>query len=519
MDLTRINPKASDTLHTARYLARFTSPGLQGQCRTAIRMPPHEDGFICAAADVYRFAEICALDADPLGGHVLEEVLELRTRALIHVMTRVRSLGEKLYKFQEDGVRFLQSTRDALLFDEMGLGKTVQALVALPNDPCGVVVAPKSLTLAWCKDAERWRPDLTFIPVDRTALRAVKPGEFLVTTPDAVRIHHAQRPITTPDSQPKVGSVVILDEAHYYKTPDASRTIAIRRLIEHYDIRWALTGTPLANRPPDLWGTLSSVGLATKMFATKTNFMRIFGGRKLEHNQIVWAKQPPHPNDLALAFRGRALRRLRKVVAPEIPEKTYSTIHCTAPICSPDDRAAIARAARAMESGDPNSDRKLGELSKLRADLARSKIDTMLAFVKQFVDSATPLVVASANSDPLTALNLAHDCPLIVGHTNPMDRFQAVEDFQAGRVKLIGLQSQAGGVGITLTAAHHLLHVQLDWSPSVNSQIEDRICRIGQRKTCVIYKIVSDHPLDTRIFNALLSKSKLMNSTMEAVPS
>lgn len=518
MDLTRINPKASDTLHTARYLARFTDTSLRSKARMAIRMPSYQGGFACAAADVYRLAEICALDADPLSGEVLEEVMEFRTRAFVHALTRVKNLGEKLYPFQEDGVRFLSTNRDTLLFDEMGLGKTVQALVALPDDAYGVVVAPKSLTLAWCKDAERWRPDLTFIPADRTALRAVKPGEFLVTTPDAIRIHHEQRPITNPN-EVKVGSVVILDEAHYYKTPDAARTIAICRLIEHYDIRWALTGTPLANRPPDLWGTLSSIGLATKMFGGKKNFMRIFGGRKLEHDQIVWAKEPPHPKDLALAFRGRALRRLRKVVAPEIPEKTYSTIQCTAPICSPDDRAAIARAARAMETGDPMSDRKLGELSKLRADLARSKVSTMLAFVAQFVDSATPLVVVCANSDPLTALNMAYDCPLIVGSTNAMDRFQAVSEFQDGRVKLIGFHPQAGGVGITLTAAHHLLFVQRDWSVAVNSQAEDRICRIGQRETCVIYDIVSNHPLDTRIFNALRSKSTLMNSTMEAVPS
>lgn len=518
MDLTRINPKASDTLHTARYLARFTDDSLRSKARTEIRMPLHEDGYACAAADVYRLAEICALDADPLPGHVLEEVMEFRARAVNLALNCVQSLGEKLYPFQEEGVRFLQCTRDALLFDEMGLGKTVQALVALPENAYGVVVAPKSLTIAWCKDAERWRPDLTFIPADRTDLRAVSPGEFLVTTPDAVRIHHAQRPITNPN-EVKVGSVIILDEAHYYKTPDAARTIAICRLIEHYDIRWALTGTPLANRPPDLWGTLSSIGLATKMFASKKNFMRIFGGHKLDHDQIVWAKEPPHPKDLTSAFRGRALRRLRKIVAPEIPEKTYSTIQCTAPICSPDDRSAIARAARAMESGDPNSDRKLGELSKLRADLARSKIDTMLAFVKQFADSGTPLVVVSANSDPLTALNLAHDCPLIVGETSTEDRHEAVEDFQSGRFTLIGLHPQAGGIGITLTAAHHLLFVQRDWSVAVNSQAEDRICRIGQRETCIIYDIVSNHPLDTRIFNALRSKSKLMNSTMEAVPS
>jgi SNF2 family DNA or RNA helicase len=99
------------------------------------------------------------------------------------------------------------------------------------------------------------------------------------------------------------------------------------------------------------------------------------------------------------------------------------------------------------------------------------------------------------------------------------NRARAVDEFQAGTTKLIGLQIQAGGVGITLTAAHHLLFVQRDWSPANSDQAEDRICRLGQKSTCVIYDIFSDHELDQIIRRVLASKARLMAATASAMPS
>ena len=99
-----------------------------------------------------------------------------------------------------------------------------------------------------------------------------------------------------------------------------------------------------------------------------------------------------------------------------------------------------------------------------------------------------------------------------------VDRAKAVDDFQAGRASLIGLQQDAGGVGITLTAAHHMLYVQRDWKVDAGTQAEDRICRIGQTETCVIYDILSDHPLDQIIRGVLRSKARLMAATTSEIP-
>ncbi len=516
MRIEKIN--TATTLYETRYSIQFDSEVVEKEARKRFRMPVHGDGFLLSALD--------ALDAFNLAsnnpGGIWDDVIAMRHCARGLLEKRESAAPHTPYPFQKNGAAFLTTSRDAYLGDEMGLGKTMQALLALPDKAHGVIVAPKSLVHTWAKEGELWRPDLEFIVSDRQGLRGVSPGEFLITTPDAVRIHNESSRITYRASMPSPRSVLILDEAHYYKSKDAARTGAIRRLATHFDMRWILTGTPLANKPPDLWNTLASIGLERRMFADWREFTRIFGGTKDHMGAWRWAPEPVHPRDLAAAFRGCSLRRLRKVVAPEIPEKTYVVVPAgQGPGCDAGDRRSIQDAAARV--GDdirtaflPES---LGAISKLRAEVAESKIGHMEDFVRRFVDEGTPLVVVSANSAPLEALRHTFDCPIIDGHASAQARAQSVEDFQAGTTQLIGLNPVAGGVGITLTAAHHLLFVQRDWSLAVNDQVEDRICRIGQRNTCVIYDLVSDHPLDSILFQVLRRKTTLTKATTAAIPS
>ena len=512
MKVTRHNE--ATTLHRARYRIEFDKPEAAKASTRAVRMRADGDGWIASAMDIYKIAEAAGACADRVPSDVLEEVRGMRLMTRLDVVDRLAISDRQLYNFQATGVEFLAHARDALLADEMGLGKTVQALMALPEQACGVVVAPRSLLLGWCREAQLWRPDLKFVPVDREGLRGVVAGEFLVATPDAVRLHHQKVGLEYASADPMPGSVIILDEAHLYKNPEAARTESIQRLSTHFDIRWALTGTPLANKPVDLWGTLSSVGLAMRMFGSRQNFDRIFGGVQDEHGAYYWAKKVVDPDGLRDAFRGRSLRRLRRVVAPEIPEKTYTTIyHQHPPVCTDEDRAKSGR----FEPGSLND--KFDEVvASVQRKLAESKIPVMFSTVDRFVESGDALVVFSANVGPLEALREKYGCGLIVGATSIEDRASIVDEFQQGRTKLIGLQIQAGGVGITLTAAHHMLFVQRDFSPANCDQAEDRICRIGQKSTCQIMDILSSHPLDEIIHKVLVSKARLMLDTTSAIP-
>ncbi len=514
MKLTCTNPNGPTTLSETRYLVEFENEHSKSAARARIRSVLSDPYvFTMAASDMYRLAEIgFECDDELYVGHT-DEAMELRCDAHHQSIMLAKAVNRELYPFQQLGVQFLQANRDCLLADEMGLGKTVQALMALPHHAHGLIVAPKSLVHTWACEGAAWRPDLQFTVLKRDELRATEPGEFIITTPDAVRLHHENNGIPYNYDAPEVNSYLILDEAHYYKTADTARTKAIARLVTHYDNRWLLTGTPLANKPPDLWCVLNSIGLARRMFGSWGRFVVIFGGKKTDDGAWYWAKEPDCPEELAEAFRGRVLRRLRKVVAPQIPEKTYATVHSVYRQRIDDEERTTVK--RAFASGSLDEQFK-EPIAAVRRKLAESKIETMLEEVSRFEQADEPLVVVSANLAPLGALAKATGCPLIAGRINTRQRWNAVSDFQAGRIKLIGIQTQAGGVGITLTAAHHMLMVQRDWSG--NEQAEDRICRIGQTDTCVIWDIISDHPLDRIIHSVLRSKAHLHSETMSAIP-
>ena len=505
-------------LQDTRYLVEFASATTLARARSRIRMPAVQgQQYLCAATDIYLLHETCLALGEPVDDCTLEQVRQLRNCAQDEIADLARECGRELYPYQVAGATFLQRTRVALLLDQMGLGKTVQALMALPRMACGIVVAPKSLLRNWVAEATAWRPDLRFEACDRSRLRGVAPGESIVATPDAVRGHYDASGIVRNTAPALPRSYCILDEAHYYKSAAAKRTEAISRLVTHYDNVWCLTGTPLTNTPADLWGLLDAVGVGHAMFGGWPEFMRVFGGY-VDDRGIKWPPEVADPDALEDAFRGRALRRMRSVVAPEIPGKTHVEIQTEVPSADADERKLVAMFEAAQKDAGPST-KLLGMMSKMRAALSESKIPAMLELVSSFVDSGTHLVVCSANTAPLLALQERYGCPLITGSTPGEDRHQAVVDFQSGQTKLIGINPQAGGTGITLTAACHMLFVQRDWSPAVNDQAEDRICRIGQLWPCTIYDIVSDHPLDVRVFASIRRKSSLISHTMSAVQS
>lgn len=500
-------------LHLARFRLRFDTDAGFSAARSAAQLTEHGDQtWIARAMDMYFIAAAVAEAGEDLPSDALEMVRQLRESAQADVLER-QPEGYELRPFQRDGAGFLAKTREALLADEMGLGKTVQALMAIPTNACGMIVAPRSLVGGWIREAKIWRPDLNLVSVGRTGLRAPGADEFLVATPDAVREFHSRHGLSVCTGDPVPGTVIILDEAHYYKNSQAARTQAIRALVSNFDIRWALTGTPIDNKPEDLWGSLSSVGIALRMFGSRENFERIFGGVKIKTGEMKWAREPVDPEALRSAFHGRALRRMRRTVAPEIPKKVYTIVH-------QDTFPPFEENTRGGRFEEGSLDAKFGEpLATVRRKLAESKVSTMFDVVDRVLGAGNALVVFSSNVGPLESLAERYGCDLVVGNKTAEARSRAVDRFQNGETKLIGLQTVAGGAGLTLTAAHHLLYVQRDFSPANGNQAEDRICRLGQNEPCVIIDILTDHPLDLIIRQVLERKARLVSASTGAIQS
>ena len=419
-----------------------------------------------------------------------------------------RAADPRLYAYQRDGVRWLAGRCRALLGDEMGLGKTVQVLLAQPENARALVVCPASLKGNWRDECARWRPDLTpAVLSGRDSFRWPAAGELVVTNYDVL----ADAPAAAPG-----GVVVVADEVHATKSKAAKRTKRFVALVAAAGAAggrtWGLTGTPMLNRPPELFQVLDNLGLVPETFGHFGAFYRCFGAKRSDYG-TVWGRPTAEvPGRLARAM----LRRERTTVLADLPGKTSREVRVNGlpaklqTMCD----AALARwdAARARSgSGLPGFE----EMSAVRAALAEYKTPFAVELVEEFEAADEPVVVFSAHRAPVELLAARPGWAAILGGTPNEERTRIVAEFQAGKLKGLAATIKAGGVGLTLTRACQMLFVDLEWTPALNAQAEDRICRIGQRSACCYTHIVAEHDLDARMAEVLGGKASLIAATIQ----
>ena len=490
--------------------------------------------------------------------------------------------GYKPYPFQLQGIEFLArhsslsgTTRNcAILADPMGLGKTPQALLALPRGVRGIFVVPSVVLYNWAVEAKRWRPDLAVTIIEKTGARLdrlPKKGEIILVSysrlPSITKSKATNWVATAKDEAgrallgqiqqaqaalpPEVGYDgrhfpaklpvwLLADEAHNLKNPKSQRAQAFNAIAASLQTVWMLTGTPIDNRPPDLWGLLQAGGCAGPVFGWGTagweKFKRLMGGRDKVVNReglviTVWPPDSgllPSP-EVPELLRRVMLRREKADVLPDLPAKRYEFVTVLpatgkewGPIAAELDRIA----ALLGDTEDEEGRRKLPpfeQMSRVREMLARSRIPGLMELLEPYEDAGTPVVVASAHTAPLKALEERPGWAAIHGGTSPLRRQEIVQEFQAGRLKGVGIAIQAAGVGITLTRADTMIFVDQSWKPGENAQAEDRIHRIGATSASVHYRIlVSPHPLDQHVTQLLAGKARVIEAgttaTIEYIP-
>lgn len=458
-----------------------------------------------------------------------ERVIELADKLQLEVDPELRNivvsvaataaLHKGLYSFQIKGVQFLSIGKHRLLGDEMGTGKTIQSLCALPEKAKCLVVCPKSITYNWQAECKKWRPDLTpVVLTSKHVFRWPSAGEVVITNYESLPerfIYEKDKPAqpTEGDIASAKETITIYDEAHKisnYKSQRSKKACTITKIVKQV---WALTGTPLLNHPNQLWGMLSSCGMANEVFGSWTNFMRLFNAYKDRWGGITWGMPSP---EVPERLRRVMLRRTRAEVLPDLPKKTYTTMV----VNGISDKAQKMLDDLQEEWGDyigtTNELPPFEEFSKVRAELAAGRVDIVLDYVENCEEQEIPLVVASAHRAPIDALDKRDGWATITGSTPPEMRQTIVERFQRGELKGIGLTVQAGGVGITLTRAWRMLFADMDWTPANNAQAEDRICRIGQESSKVeIVRMVSNHPLDQHVMNLIAQKIAMIDASIE----
>jgi SWI/SNF-related matrix-associated actin-dependent regulator 1 of chromatin subfamily A len=468
---------------------------------------------------------------------------------------KLKERGLVLFPFQRVGIQWIAGRMGALLADEMGLGKTIQIVVALPEEAPVIVVCAAVAKGVWAREIARWRPDLHPVVLEgRASFRWPSKGEVVITNFDV--LPRAPSEGLPPEKvqltgEPLDGTVLVGDEVHAIKSSKSLRTQSFRAISERVRAKggrvWLATGTPLLNKPPELWNILQAADIAREAFGSYNGFVQAFSGSPGEWGGIDWGEPKP---EVADKIRRVCLRRMRTDVLPELPVKTWQQVpvdlaskqakeidKATDFILSlfptaweklmsdEDPWEAESKASNPLTPNDIEGARQLmletgktnfEAISNGRKLLARAKIPAMLEFIAEFEEQDEPLVVFSAHREPIDLLAAREGWAVITGDTPAAERTRIENDFQAGKLKGVGGTIKAAGVAITLTRAHHALFVDREFTPGLNEQAEDRVCRISQTRGVVIHDLVANHPLDRILFEILGKKETIIEASVDA---
>jgi SNF2 family DNA or RNA helicase len=426
-----------------------------------------------------------------------------------------------------------------LIADEMGLGKTIQAiglLNALPDPFRVLIICPASLRLNWARECSRW---LTR-SYETTVVTDGKPVRVLARGPQLVIVNY-DRLGKLPALSAASWDVLILDEAHYVKNPDAARSQKVYALAKCARRVVALTGTPILNRPRELQPILAM--LDSESWG---DFMRYaFRYCDPSQNEYGWDfNGASHLDELQEKLRASVMvRRLKADVLNELPAKRRSFVPLFIKNYRDTTKAAkildrlqtlAELQALATEIGDAKgaaeyedeTDRQLGvaftSMSTYRRQLGRAKIPSAIEYILELLESGINKVVVFAHhKDVIEALRtrFGQESVSIDGSTLLAARQRAVDAFQGDpSVHVFVGNILAAGVGITLTAASHVVIVESDWVPANMTQAEDRCHRIGQHDMVQVHLLTVPGSLDEYILEKVVSKQAIADQALDHRP-
>ncbi len=421
-------------------------------------------------------------------------------------------LGGELRPFQRAGVKYALESRRLFIADEQGLGKTVEALALLEEDDAfpAVVICPASLKLNWQREIQHWLPHRSQHVVVGTG-KTIPKAEITVLNYEIVHAHRERLAISRPKA-------LILDESHYVKNPAAKRTRAVRRLAEALPegaFKIALTGTPVMNHPDELIAQLRILGRLEE-FGSGARFKRRFQGAGAEE-RIHWHLR-----------RTCFVRRLKKDVLPQLPEKRQVVV----PVALENEReyrlaerdVVAWLQEQPLELSELEAKvqatlraERLAQLNTLRRLAARGKLGPALAWIDDFLESEEPLVVFASHREIQEMVvqrfpNALH----VVGADKAVERDAAVQAFQDPEgPQLIVCSTRIAGQGITLTRASNVAFLDLEWSPAMHDQAEDRTHRIGQRDAVTAWYLLAAETIDETMAEVLARKRGIVGAVTD----
>lgn len=458
-------------------------------------------------------------------------------------------LHAELRPYQQEGFEWLVFMRDqkfgACLADDMGLGKTVQLITymlhtvsVLQIDKPTLIVCPTSVVGNWQKELTRFAPDLeVYTHYGPRRLKSDDLTSYIATQrPHVILSTYGTVTQDADDLQLIDWATVALDEAQNIKNMQTLQSRAIRKLKGEHHI--ALTGTPVENRLSELWAIFDFIhkGYLGSFTRFTENFI----------TPIEREESESHKRVLRMKIRPFLLRRSKR--DPELqlnlPDKQESLEFCA---LTPEQAAHyegyIQDTLATLEelTGFEKKGRILKMLNKLKqlcnhpalflkepfedanTMVSRSvKLKRIIEMTKEIIDNGEQCLIftqyigmGNLIQHCLTELYNV-DVPFLTGSMPKNQRDNLVDQFQAGEFPVFLLSLKAGGTGLNLTAATHVLHADRWWNPAVENQATDRAYRIGQTQFVQVHKFVTIGTIEEKIDKMIAMKSALSEELIQS---
>jgi len=436
----------------------------------------------------------------------------------------------KLMNFQKEGLDFLlKSSGNALLADEMGLGKTVQTLSYVSTEKQTfpvLIVAPLVTLNNWEREIEKFLKKKSrngrILESESPSVTLIRTGKSKELPKTDIYIINYELLLKRSDDLEKVGiHTIVCDEVHNLRSKTTQKYKAVKKLAAlpsvHYRI--GLSGTPIYNRGSEIWPIIDI--LKPGLLGSFKEFCEYFCYVNDKGKAIVLEnKRASLRNELQ---KHVMLRRKKADVLKELKDKVrYKEVIAS------DTEFYLEELDKIWQKLEAEQKEAQTEFSKSasyhraiqseRQIAGVAKLPHVINFVKNIMEIEESVVVFCHHKviHKLLHESLQEFAPVsIIGGQSDTLRQDQIDKFQKGESKLMIAGIRAGNVGINLTRAKYVIFAELDWSPAIHRQAEDRLHRIGQKNTVFAYYLIGNGTVDDHVASILVDKSYEIDAIMD----
>lgn len=534
-DTTWVKNDAKALKTVAKQLQELGAQVVDGQYRVPVAQFASLEEFIDAIGGLRELGAAYQEFIDQLTGFRADADFKLATP----IEERLKAHHLLLRPYQREGIHWLHWLNNhrlhGLLADDMGLGKTMQTICAIGHYYAetklaghSLIVAPKSVMVHWKREIERCLPHLPAIiyhggnrQQSQKLFQHPKPLIFISTYG------------TIANDVGMLAKIpflfVILDEATNIKNRDAKRSQAAKALNASH--RLALSGTPVENRPAELWSLFD--------FLMRGHLGK-FGAFEHKFEAPILNGDQQAAEALGKRIRPFMLRRLKEEVAKDLPEKIEMTEWCELTEEQKNLYGALQDEVRqiwvALRQGEQvnYTTSILPILTKLKQicdhpaivngkreplEKRSEKFDIIVEKVEEILHDGEQVIIFSHFLEMLNLLQEAmgrFNVTWIRIDGSTQNRQPLIDRFNRGEARVALCSLMAAGYGITMTAANHVIHADRWWNPAIEDQATDRVHRIGQDKTVYVHRILTEGTIEERIDQLLEKKRDIAGQVVGA---